>query len=155
MFLSFGCPYAKKPLDSDKNVVSFKAEAPVDSEEERRYGFGSILENLQNEKNLLQVKKIQEKSTKKEIAWSSTMTIVSIFPIAYLNKESGIIKTEEVYIHEFDNTDSCKYRIVVNISEDGEVSVLVSSTDDSQIRLRKHETLIKNRILKAIENHKA
>lgn len=152
VLLSLGGLYAKKSLDSEKQAIVFKAEAPVDPEDQRKYGFGSI---LQNKKDFLKIKKTQEGSTKKDISWNAAVTVLNIFPIAYLNKESGTIKTEEVYVHEFDNTDSCKYRIVVNVSEDGDISVLVNSSDDSQTRLRKHEILIKNRILKDIESHKA
>lgn len=155
--------YAKDVKNTEKNSVVFKAAAPIDSEEENKYGFGSIWPNKEKFFSNLSAKKSQKdakipakkvenpqkKNLKKEHSWEAALTVLQSFPISYMNKESGIIKTDEAYVREFDKTDSCRYKVIVNISEEGETSVIVNSPDDSKTRLQKHEDLIKTRIVNA------
>jgi hypothetical protein len=152
---------------SGKSVV-FKAETPVDPEDERKYGFGSIwsgkdafFKNHFNKKHedkdvLLQAKPVPSKSeiTKKDQIWGATLKVLKMFSLVYVNKEAGVIKTEESYVHEFDNTDSCQYKITVNISNDGEVTVHITSSNDSQTRISKHEELLKSRITSSLASDK-
>jgi hypothetical protein len=141
------------------NVV-FKADAPVDPDEERKYGFGSIwpgkdaffknsFNKKQRDKDVsLQAKQVPPKSeiTKKDQVWEAALKVLKMFSLTYVNKEAGVIKTDESYVHEFDNTDSCRYKATVNIARDGEVAVHITSSDDSQTRISKHEELLKSRI---------
>lgn len=154
--------HTEQSKSTKESGMVFKAEAPVDPEEEHKYGFGSIwpgkekfFSNRSSSKkqNLpMSVKKVQTYSPKKDRVWESALHVLQSFPISYANKESGIIKTEEVYVHEFDTTDSCQYKIIISVSDDGEISVIINSPNDSKNRLQKHEQLLKTKIMNAVEN---
>ncbi|MDR2074619.1 MAG: MSCRAMM family adhesin SdrC [Holosporales bacterium] len=143
--------------------TNFKAEAPKDPDDTQKYGFGSIWSGKEaffknnfgkkcKDKDVaLNAKQVPTNTemSKKDKVWNATLEILKSFSLTYVNKEAGVIKTDESYVHEFDNTDSCKYKVTVNITANGEVSVHITSSDDSQTRIKKHEELLKSRITSA------
>ncbi|MDR0552689.1 MAG: hypothetical protein LBG13_01190 [Holosporales bacterium] len=98
------------------------------------------------EKALKIVQDVKNPLSKKDRMWQASLQVLSGLSIAYANKETGIIKTDEAYIHDFDSTVSCKYKITINVSDSGDVFVFIKSGEDSDTRLKKHQEALKNKI---------
>jgi hypothetical protein len=141
-----------------------KADAPEDPDDKKKYGFGSIWpgkddffkrkrvnKKTESKDVALKAKQVSPSETmsKKDNVWNASLKVLKKFSLIYVNKDSGVIKTDESYVHEFDNTDSCKYKITVNVTTEGEVSIHITSSDDSQTRIKRHEELLKSRIITA------
>ncbi len=72
------------------------------------------------------------------------------FPISFMDKKNGILETEKVKVSQFDNTGSCSYIIRVKLLSQKDFTVNISSPEDSSIRLKKHEEIIREKIKKEI-----
>lgn len=148
------------------NNGNFKADAPVDPDDEQKYGFGSIIKGKEAalsklfDKNSSEPKdkkpdnelKVENKidvskASKKDKLWIAATDVLKNFPLESADKKLGKIETGEAKIDYFDNTGSCLYKVSVKISENGDVSVKVLSKDDSPVRLKKHEEFLKTKIL--------
>ncbi len=136
---------------------SFEAKEPVDYKDSAKYGFGSLVKGENsafnkyfNNKNAsddgIAVDKVSASSPKDKL-WNSTIAVLKEFPIEFMDKKSGRLETEKVKVKLFDSTETCSYKINVRISEADTISVVVTSVEDSSIRLKKHAETIKSRIL--------
>lgn len=154
---------------ADNNNI-FKADAPEDYRDVNKRNYGSIWPNkkeffnnlssdAKNSKQNTEKKAFkvedpkQAESTKKDKAWKAALKTLESFTLSYANEEPGVIKTNDAYVSEFDSTNSCKYKIIVNISDSGDVTVCVKSAEDSPTRIKKHEELMKTKIISAINNN--
>jgi len=145
----------------------FKAEAPIDHEERQKYGFGSVLdqgsilgnvfhpkedksksEKQKKDSSILEVKKSETTKpiSKRDKLFDSASLVLKDFPLIKLDKNLGRIETDEAKVAAFDNTNTCSYKIIVAIDKNSEVSVIVSSKEDSKVRLKMHEKTLKNDI---------
>ncbi|MDR1488363.1 MAG: hypothetical protein LBI26_01290 [Holosporales bacterium] len=140
------------------DVVAFKAKAPESREDEVKNNFGSILKKKPEfflgkifTTNNVPSNTITE--TKKDKAWNAAIAVLRdlSLSISYAYKEPGIIKTDKAQVQEFDNTGSCLYKVTVNISELGDISILIKSEEDSETRIKKHQNIIKSRILEVLK----
>jgi hypothetical protein len=152
-------------------VVAFKAETPKSSEDKNKYGFGSLWPNKdnffksQNNSNTdnntdnVALKASQPITnpaiSKKDKTWTAALKVLKSFSFTYVNKDSGLIKTDKAYISEFDNTNSCQYAVIINISDEGNLTVRIKSADDSAVRITKHEKFLKNKIVSAITTERS
>ncbi len=160
-------------LALNANSETFKAEAPQDPDEQKKYGFGSIWPGKENffrniskknqekcqpseQQNNNTLKPHQPTSKKKrspkDLMWEAASQVLKPFSVSYANKDSGIIKTEEAGIPEFDTTNSCVYKITVNVTDTGKLSVHISSAEDSKTRIQKHEALLQKKITEVYNN---
>ncbi len=63
-----------------------------------------------------------------------------------MDEKNGTLETEKVNVPQFDNTGSCSYVIKVKLLNQKDFTVIVSSNEDSSVRLRKHEDIIREKI---------
>lgn len=135
---------------------SFKAEEPVDYKDSAKYGFGSLVKGENsafnkyfNKKNAsddgIAVEKVSASNPKDKL-WNSAIVVLKDFPIEFMDKKSGRLETEKVKVKLFDSTETCSYKISVRIVEANNINVVVTSVEDSSIRLKKHAETIKSRI---------
>ena len=136
---------------------NFKAEEPVDYKDDARYGFGSLirgeraplkkyLDKKDTFSNEIVVEKVSA-NTPKDKLWSSAIVALKDFPIEFMDKKTGKIETDMVKVKLFDSTETCAYKIVVQLKGEGNVDVTVASQEDSAVRLKKHAETIKSKIL--------
>lgn len=140
------------------NNQSFKAEAPEDYKDNAKYGFGSLIKDkdsvlrkyfVPNESNSNQPENIgveKDSCDKENKQWNSAVVALKDFPIAFMDKKNGVLETEKVKIHQFDNTGTCSYVVKVKLLNKNNFAVTVMSNEDSAARLRKHEDFIKAKI---------
>lgn len=136
---------------------NFKAEEPIDYKDNAKYGFGSLIKDKDSvfkkyfskssdEKEKISIEKVKSDS-KSDDLWTAAIVALKDFPIEFMDKKSGKIETEKVKIKEFDNTGSCTYKITVTVLNDKDINVIVDSTEDSKLRLKKHSEILKSKIL--------
>ena len=135
----------------------FKAEAPEDYKDNARYGFGSLIkgENASLKKyfgkgntqtNELAVEKVSSSNPKDKL-WNSAIIALKDFQIESMDKRTGRITTEKARVKAFDSTETCLYKIDVTLRSTNDIDVVVTSSEDSMVRLKKHADVIKSRIL--------
>lgn len=135
----------------------FKAEAPEDYKDNAKYGFGSLIkgENSSLKKyfgkgstadNELAVEKLAEQNPKDRL-WNSVVVTLRDFPIEFMDKRAGRISTGQAKVKLFDNTETCTYKIDITLRNASNLNVVVTSNEDSPIRLKKHAETIKAKIL--------
>lgn len=135
---------------------NFKADEPIDYKEQAKIGYGSLIKDKDSvlrkyfgkdsAKDEITVEKVSTNS-KIENLWNSALIALKDFPIEFMDKKSGKIETEKVKVKAFDNTETCTYKIFVTIKNESEVNVVVTSSEDSSVRLQKHAETIKSKIL--------
>ena len=151
------CLYSAAILLSGCANQEFKADEPVDYKDNARYGFGSLVkgensafkkyfDNKKSTDNELSVEKISTNNPKDKL-WNSAIVTLRDFPIESMDKKCGTIETERVKVKLFDNTETCTYKIRVTLRSASDVSVVVTSSEDSSVRLQKHAETIKSKIL--------
>ena len=144
-------------LVSGCSNTNFKAEEPVDYKDNARYGFGSLIkgegaplkkyiEKKDTSSNEIVAEKVATNNPKDKL-WNSTIIALKDFPIDFMDKTAGKIETGLVKVKLFDSTETCAYRIVIQLKGEGNVDVTVTSQEDSAIRLKKHAETIKSKIL--------
>ncbi len=141
---------------------NFKAEESVDYKDNSKYGFGSLIkdkdsvlrkyftsnENPESKTNDISVENVTSNSENK--LWNAVIVGLKDFPISFMDKKNGILETEKVKVSQFDNTGSCSYIIRVKLLNQNDFTVNISSLEDSSIRLKKHEEIIKEKIRKEL-----
>lgn len=135
---------------------SFKAEEPTDYKDNAKYGFGSLIKGkdpvfnkyLKGNSSEAKEQNMSIKSTgnSDDKLWNATIVALKDFPISFMDKKRGIVETEKVKVEQFDNTNSCSYIIKVKLLNKKDFLVNVISNEDSAMRLRKHEEIIKSKI---------
>ena len=139
----------------------FKAEAPEYYRDNARYSFGSLIkgENASLKKyfgksdevnNELAVEKVSAKNPKDKL-WNSAVIALKDFQIEFMDKKTGRITTGNAKVKAFDSTETCLYKIDVTLRSQNDVNVVVTSNEDSSIRLKKHADVIKARILEELK----
>lgn len=138
---------------------NFKADEPVDYKDQNRYGFGSLIKNKDSvlrkyfgsnnseDPDKIVVEKPASCSSAKDSLWDRVILSLRNFPIEFMDKKSGRIETEKVKIKQFDNTESCLYKIIITVLNDKDIDVIISSSEDSDFRLKKHAETLKKQIL--------
>lgn len=139
---------------SDKNL---EAGEPIDYKDELRNSYGSLIKDKDSvlrtyfskssDKGKAGLIQRASGSTSKDKMWNAVFDALSEFPIEFMDKKSGKIETEKVKIQDFDNTGSCMYKISVTIHNEKDIDVVVTSPEDSDVRLKKHAETIKSKIL--------
>jgi hypothetical protein len=142
--------------------ADFKADAPVYYKDKAKYSFGSLIKGKNSvlkkyldkksndsneEKDGIKVEKIEKKISKKEKLWNAAIEVLKDFPIEFMDKKHWKIETEKVKVNQFDNTGECSYKITVAILNDKDITITVTSDEDSKLRLKKHEETIRNKVL--------
>ncbi len=141
---------------------TFKAEESVDYKDNSKYGFGSLIkdkdsvlrkyftsnESSEAKTNGISVENATSNSENK--LWNAVIVALKDFPISFMDKKNGILETEKVKVSQFDNTGSCSYIIRVKLLSQKDFTVNISSPEDSSIRLKKHEEIIREKIKKEI-----
>ncbi|MDR1391514.1 MAG: hypothetical protein LBI95_04115 [Holosporales bacterium] len=148
-FLLTGC--------SDKKL---EVKEPIDYEDKAKYGFGSFVKGKdspiaeysrtnsdKNGKDVIEVKKMAQGNSPKEKIWDATVSVLEEFSISFMDKKNGKIETEKAKIKQFDSTEECLYKVVVDVSNGDDIRVEVISSEDSSARLKKHAEYIKSSIL--------
>lgn len=142
---------------------NFKAEESVDYKDNSKYGFGSLIkdkdsvlrkyftsnENQNVKTNDISVESAISNNSENKL-WNAVIVGLKDFPISFMDKKNGILETEKVKVPQFDNTGSCSYVIRVKLLNQKDFTVNISSPEDSSIRLRKHEEIIKEKIRKEL-----
>ena len=154
------CLYSAVVLLSGCANQEFKADEPVDYKDNARYGFGSLIKSKDaplrkyfdskdkkdTSGNEFAVEKVSANNPKDKL-WNSTIIALKDFPIDFMDKKAGKLETGMVKVKLFDSTETCAYKIVVQLKGEGNVDVVVTSHEDSAIRLKKHAETIKSKIL--------
>jgi hypothetical protein len=138
--------------------ATFRINAIEDPSDHRKYGFGSIREvffrkSKDNEAEKRPAVQQDNALSKKDKAWRATMAtlLAQELPIAYANKETGVIKTEETHTQAFDASGKILYQIVIHVSENGILSVCVKSPSDSKKNLKRHGEQFEKLILASLQ----
>lgn len=143
---------------------NFKAEEPIDYKDNARYGFGSLIKDKdsvlrkyftsnesQNVKtNDISVESATSNNSENKL-WNAVIVALKEFPINFMDKKNGVLETEKVKVSQFDNTGSCSYIIRVKLLNQKDFTVNISSPEDSSIRLKKHEEIIREKIKKELK----
>lgn len=139
---------------------TFKADEPVDYKDQVKFGYGSLVKDKDSalrkyfgkasEESEVAVEKVSTNSNKDNL-WDATLATLKDFPIEFMDKKSGKIETDRVKVNMFDNTGTCTYKIFVTVKNDSDIDVVVTSNEDSNIRLKKHAETIKSKILKGFK----
>jgi hypothetical protein len=79
--------------------------------------------------------------------FDAALKVLGDFPLDIVDRSQGKIETVFMKVNDFDNTNTCTYKISIIIRNSKDLSVSVSSKEDSQARVRKHEEALKKRIL--------
>ncbi|MBQ2177033.1 MAG: hypothetical protein II453_18940 [Alphaproteobacteria bacterium] len=136
----------------------FKADVPEDYKDHARYGFGSLIkgENSSLKKyfgksntsdNDLAVEKVYTSNNPQDKLWNSAIIALKDFQIEFMDKRHGRITTSKAKVKAFDSTETCLYKIDVTLRSANDINVVVTSAEDSAVRLKKHADVIKSRIL--------
>ena len=151
------CWFLAGALVSGCSNQNFKADEPVDYRDNARYGFGSLikgeraplkkyLDKKDISGNEIVVEKVAANNPKDKL-WNSTIIALKDFPIDFMDKKVGKLETGMVKVKLFDSTETCTYKIVVQLRGEASVDVVVTSHEDSAVRLKKHAETIKSKIL--------
>lgn len=138
---------------------NFKAEEPVDYRDNAKYGFGSLIKDKdsvlrkyftsnktsETQGNNISVESVSLSNSENKL-WNAVIIALKDFPICFMDKKNGTLETEKVKVPQFDNTGSCSYIIKVKLLNQKDFTVIVSSNEDSNVRLRKHEEIIREKI---------
>ena len=133
---------------ADRNL---KADAPEDYKDQVKFGYGSLIKDKDSvlrkyfdkssKESEISAEKVSA-SSRKDGMWNSVIVALKDFPIEFMDKKSGRIETESVKVKFFDSTESCTYKISVTVLSETNVDVVVTSAEDSSIRLKNNQ--IKN-----------
>lgn len=137
----------------------FKVEEAIDYKDNAKYGFGSLIKDKDsalrkylksdNQENNISVETMYSNNAENKL-WNAVIVALKDFPINFMDKKNGVLETEKVKVSQFDNTGSCTYVIRVKLLNQKDFTVNISSTEDSNTRLKKHEEIIKEKIRKEI-----
>jgi hypothetical protein len=77
----------------------------------------------------------RKQEQKKDAIWDATMDVMRKYPIEYVDKSKGEIRTERTRVDSFDPTGEHAYVIAVNVnSYNRSVTVTVTSSTDTKAR---------------------
>jgi hypothetical protein len=135
-------------------LAKVEAGMPTEAREERIQKSGSLIKG----RNAPLAKFFQKafrfeapvkkciKDLRREDLYYATLNILEDFLLIYVSKKEGKIETAFINVPEFDNTNTFKYKIFANISNN-DVKIEIRSKADSTKNLRNFEKRLRKRIL--------
>jgi hypothetical protein len=146
----------------------YKAKAPEDPKDRANYSFGSLIKDKEsflynifhknssdrnvkdNNSESMNVKKPKVNPTTEnadfEKTWETLQQILSEFPIEFMDKSKGEIKTELVNIESFDITGEFQYQLIFKVEQNGNYSIDIKSNGDSEKRINKLKEIMKDKV---------
>jgi hypothetical protein len=99
--------------------------------------------------NALSVTKpeVEPDSSDRDRMFDVALKLLKDSPLNLVDRKAGKIETGSMKIEDFDNTGVCTYRISISIIGAKNIKISITSKEDSEPRLRKHEETMTKKIL--------
>ncbi|MDR1289048.1 MAG: hypothetical protein LBJ77_01500 [Holosporales bacterium] len=145
---------------------SYKAGAPVFYKDRNNRAFGSIFDSKllkgcrgsddsahDSDEDLGVTVPQDTNLNQRERLWNAAFTALKGFSMDEVDKSGPVwlIRTSRSKVDKFDNTGACQYVVTVKIDAQGEVTVEITSVEDSPVRLSILQDTTRNRIVEAAQ----